>query len=66
MYQSFTGMAFPFAAISFLQAIMFFKLIIVKRKYSKQMRKLVDDYCGCGIVEIEELDNTDDEDDWIL
>ena len=59
-------MAFPFAAISFLQAIMFFKLIIVKRKYSTQMKKVVDNYCGCGIVEIEEIDNTDDEDDWIL
>ena len=30
------------------------------------MRKLVDSYCGCGIVEIEEIDNTDDDDDWIL
>ena len=59
-------MAFPFAAISFLQATMFFNLIIVKRKYSDQMKSLVDKYFGCGIVENDEKDNTDDEEDWIL
>ena len=59
-------MAFPFAAISFLQAAMFFNLIIVNRKYSSKMKKAVDKYCGCGIVENDDQDETDDDDDWIL
>lgn len=59
-------MAFPFAAISFLQATMFFNLIIVKRKYSDKMKSLVDKYCGCGIVETDDKDNTDEDEDWIL
>ena len=52
------GMAVPFAAICLLQAVMFFILIIVKRKYSVQVSKFIDKYCGCAIVK--EEPNTDD------
>ena len=60
-------MAVPFAAIIFLQATMFFTLIIVRRKYSNQFHRFVDKYCACGTVE-EEIDtgDTDDEEDWLF
>ena len=61
------GMAFPFAAIVFLQATLFFMLIIVRRRYSNQLNKFVDRYLGCGIAEEDTTNgDTDEEEDWLF
>ena len=59
-------MSFPFSAICLLQAIMFFVLTIVKRKYSDHVGKFIDKYCAYGIVkeEINKVD-TEESDDWV-
>ena len=58
-------MAVPLAAITFLQAALFFHLIVVRRKYSTQFNRAVDKYFGCGIVdEGLEIEDTDEDEDW--
>ena len=60
-------MAVPFSAITFLQATLFFTLIIVRRRYSNQLNRFIDKYCGCGIVEQDTTTgDTDDDDDWLF
>ena len=54
-------MSVPFAVICMIQAIMFFVLTILRRKYSDHVSRILDRLCGCGIVNEEILVNDDEE-----